>query len=82
MKGRWNQSKILTIRDKYRKFKPPYKLESWKYYEIVDILRDLGVGREEAYAAAKWASNIRETPAMHEIDIGSTELVMTVKENQ
>ena len=52
-------TKILTIKDRYKNFKPAIKIEAWKYWEVVDILRTNGVGREESYAAAKWASDNR-----------------------
>lgn len=51
----------LLIQDRSRKFAPTVrKIASWKYYEIIDELRSLGVSRQEAYDAAKWASRCRE----------------------
>lgn len=52
----------LLIQDRSRKFIPTIrKIESWRYYEIIDELRSLGVERQAAYDAAKWASRCRES---------------------
>lgn len=50
---------ILTIKDKWKKFKAPIKIEAWKYYEIVDILRSFGIGQVDSYEAAKWSAMAR-----------------------
>ena len=40
--------------------KKPIKIEAWKYYEIIDLLRERGVDRQQAYDAAKWAGRARD----------------------
>ena len=40
--------------------KRPILIEAWKYYEIIDLLREHGVDRQQAYDAAKWAGRARD----------------------
>lgn len=35
-------------------------VESWKYYSIVDILRDMKAARLLAYDTAKWATRAKD----------------------
>lgn len=49
--------KILTIRSFGRE--RGARIEAWKYWEIVDLLKTRGVGQEEAYDAASWASGVK-----------------------
>ena len=49
--------KTLSIRSFGRE--RTFRIAAWKYWEIVDELISRGIKREEAYAAAEWASKIR-----------------------
>lgn len=47
---------IIKVPDQKRSI----RIEAWKYYEIIDLLRELGVDRQQAYDAAKWAGRARD----------------------
>jgi len=34
------------------------RVEAWKYHEIVDVLRQAGANRSEAYAIAEWTGRV------------------------
>ena len=53
-----HQERILNIYTPDQK--KPIKIEAWKYYEIIDLLRERGVDRQQAYDAAKWAGRARD----------------------
>lgn len=54
---------ILSIQSPHRK--KPYRIAAWKYYEIIDLLREQGVERQAAYDAAKWAGRTKESKATY-----------------
>lgn len=53
MKKTFNEQKdpVLVIQSHHKIF----TIASWKYFEIVDLLRDMGLSHIEATDAAKWA---------------------------
>lgn len=44
-----------------RKGRKTEKVETYRYFSIVDILRTFGASRQDAYDAAKWAGRGTET---------------------
>ena len=40
--------------------KRPIKIEAWRYYSIVDVLRCYGIDRQEAHDLAKWCCRSHE----------------------
>lgn len=57
-------SLTLIVQDE-REHKIRKRIASWKYYEIVDILREIGLGQQECYDAAEWAAKMR-APGIYE----------------
>ncbi len=43
-----------------RKGRKTEKVETYRYFSIVDILRTFGASRQDAYDAAKWAMRATE----------------------
>lgn len=65
--------KTLSIRSFGRE--RTFRIAAWKYWEIIDELINRGVSREEAYAAADWASKVRTKGKYTEI----RNLILTVE---
>ena len=40
------------------------QIASWKYYEVVDYLRAVGISQEESYVAGKWAARAKPGETM------------------
>lgn len=66
-------SLTLIIQDE-REHKIRKKIASWKYYEIVDILRGMEISQQECYDAAQWAANMR-APGIYKKILGVTLMI-------
>ena len=40
--------------------KKPVQFRAWRYYSIIDALRDAGIGQARAYELGKWARTAKD----------------------
>ena len=57
-----NEEYTLIIRDISGRKK--LQIASWKYYEVVDYLRAIGISQEESYLVGKWAARAKPGETM------------------